>query len=296
MVGQRLQSVIQSCGLEAEDVPLVVGTFVSAKYVTWFASIGVSIRYQPLRRLLLSRSSALSSTSVASLQPWAALRLRLWLPEAWNRARIRLPALPRRTTRQANGSAQDGAGRRRAAVGGEGCKAQLEESARLRSRLGDAWDAARSQYRCVKASCRAAQGRWHTAGRELLGRQLLLRQQRQMAQQRAQRGWYAWTSARYWQLSDKLESAASSSRVWRALSSQLRVDPKGLAMGIAEGTILYKVTFLLHAPLELLFIVQLFRRYRGAASASPPTRSRLDTDEFARELMAEWRDTFGILP
>jgi hypothetical protein len=71
--------------------------------------------------------------------------------------------------------------------------------------------------------------------------------------------WHAWASAKYWNLFDRLERAASRSRVWTYFSGILHINPKSLAMSVAEGFLLYKVTFLLLAPLELWLIVQYFK-------------------------------------
>jgi len=37
------------------------------------------------------------------------------------------------------------------------------------------------------------------------------------------------------------------------------VDPRNLALGVAEGLICYKATFLIHAPLELYLVVKMFQ-------------------------------------
>uniref|UniRef100_A0A7S1A2A6 Uncharacterized protein n=1 Tax=Noctiluca scintillans TaxID=2966 RepID=A0A7S1A2A6_NOCSC len=77
--------------------------------------------------------------------------------------------------------------------------------------------------------------------------------------------WHAWASAKYWTLFDKLEKSASRSRLWKYFAGVLQVDPKN-AMGVAEGFLLYKVTFLLIAPLELWLIVKYFKRKHVVAS------------------------------
>eukprot|EP00437_Effrenium_voratum_P068886 CAMPEP_0181491784 /NCGR_PEP_ID=MMETSP1110-20121109/50328_1 /TAXON_ID=174948 /ORGANISM="Symbiodinium sp., Strain CCMP421" /LENGTH=113 /DNA_ID=CAMNT_0023618963 /DNA_START=1 /DNA_END=342 /DNA_ORIENTATION=+ len=65
---------------------------------------------------------------------------------------------------------------------------------------------------------------------------------------------------KYWQLSDKLQASAGSSRVWGHLTRTLNLNPRGLALGLAEGTILFKFTVPIHMPLMLFAIVSLFRR------------------------------------
>ena len=79
-----------------------------------------------------------------------------------------------------------------------------------------------------------------------------------------QRGitWYSWSSAKYWQFSDKLQASADSNRVWGAFTRSLglgRLNSRGLALGLAEGTILFKFTVPIHMPLMLFSIVSFFR-------------------------------------
>jgi len=117
-------------------------------------------------------------------------------------------------------------------------------------------------------------GRWHTAGRQLLSKKQLqlmrLRARLQPAPQRVpsriqQQSWHAWFSSRYWQLSDKLERAASSSRVCQFFSSNFRIDPQRIALGVAEGTILYKSTVWFTVPLQLWLVMHIFRMRRSSA-------------------------------
>jgi len=95
--------------------------------------------------------------------------------------------------------------------------------------------------------------------------------------------WYGWASDKYWYLSDKLSAAAHRSRFWSAVSATLRVNPSNLALGFAEGTILYKFTFLLHAPLELWLIVKLFKQQRRvlAAAEGPGRPEAAEAEEAA---------------
>lgn len=232
MVGQRLNSLLQQSGLETEDVPKVVGTFVTAKYCTYAAAVALGVRYQPLRRIFLTRQQALGGETAGALRPWAARQHRKIL-EALDRAR----------------------------------NARLRET---KVRFGQALDTARSQYQSARCRYRDAKGRWNSAGRELLKRQQQMQQHMQLqALKRREQvfagGWYAWTSARYWQLSDKLEKAAASSLLWRSICSAFHISPRVLALGFAEGTILNKLLFPLYAPLQLWLIVQLFRHRRHAA-------------------------------
>lgn len=81
MVGQRLEGYLKSsCGLEARDIPKVVGLFMVAKYSIGVGAVAVGLRYQPLRQLVLRRSLVLQRN------PWAQ-RQRLRLLEAWDKAK-----------------------------------------------------------------------------------------------------------------------------------------------------------------------------------------------------------------
>lgn len=225
MVGQQLKSYIESCGLAADDVPKVVASFMALKYGSYAATVLLSIRYHPLRRVFLARKEALGLGHAG------------------------LSAQPRRIV-----------------------------------------ESARSKYRDVQASYRDAKGRWHSAGRELLLRQQLLRsqQQQRLGPSGQKIGWYAWSSAKYWQLSDKLEHAASESRVWQALTRNLKLEPKGLALGFAEGTILFKCILPLYMPLTLLLIVQVFKlRHQRLHSVIEVDQFALDKDRSTAENLVD---------
>lgn len=87
--------------------------------------------------------------------------------------------------------------------------------------------------------------------------------------------WYSWTSAKYWQLSDKLQASADSNGVWSAVTKSLNLNSKGLALGLAEGTILFKFTVPIHMPLMLFSIVSFFRhRHWVVAETSSQSHSQ----------------------
>ena len=156
MVGQRLQKYIAGFGLEAGDVPTVITTFLSAKYVTLCVFIGVGARFQPLRRLF--------------------------------------PRQP----------------------------------------VSNAW----SQVK--------------TWARETRDAQNLPRPN----------GWYGWAAEHYWKLSDKMQASLDQNRLWTILASKTGMKPGELVLGVAEGTLLCKLTFPIWAPLELWMIMNLLRRRR----------------------------------
>lgn len=60
--------------------------------------------------------------------------------------------------------------------------------------------------------------------------------------------------------SKKLADRFAASTVWSATSRALALDPRRFALGMAEGVILYKLTFPLHGPLELFLVVRYYRR------------------------------------
>ncbi|CAE7705671.1 secG, partial [Symbiodinium pilosum] len=233
MVGQRLTNYLKTCGLEAEDVPKVAALFLGAKYCAWAASVAVAVRYRPLRRVFLSRREALFGNSFVGARPFSE-RKRLWLVEALDMARRRSESqasLRSRTVSPAIARAK-------------GTAAALVK--RLRSRAKSSLFAglanARDRYRTANYS-------W-----KLAGWQLARRQERQKlgivpARHREPISWYSWSSAKYWQLSDKLEASAGSNRLWGMLTRRLNLNSKGLALGLAEGTILFKCTVPVHMPL-----------------------------------------------
>eukprot|EP00440_Ansanella_granifera_P049292 gb/GFBE01053406.1/.p1 GENE.gb/GFBE01053406.1/~~gb/GFBE01053406.1/.p1 ORF type:complete len:352 (+),score=56.53 gb/GFBE01053406.1/:1-1056(+) len=297
MVGQRLTGYLQSCGLEAEDVPKVAGIFLGAKYCAWGTSIALAIRFQPLRRLFLSRREALFGQGLAASLPFSQ-RKRLWLVEALDTAKRRSGdnsasrALKASRAQQAFGSARQAssgsggdnlsqafttrarrkltAAAARSAVASSVQRLRLLLVSRLRKGIAAGIDGAKARYQAANYS-------WKLAGWQLLRTQE--RQRLGVALPKPGRGqsggatttWYSWSSSKYWQLSDKLEAAAGSSWYWSALTKSLNLNPKGMALGLAEGTILFKFTVPLHMPLMLFTIVQVFRqRHWAAAETSPP--------------------------
>jgi len=112
----------------------------------------------------------------------------------------------------------------------------------------------------------AGKDRWKAAGRRAPpNRQMLQHQRRALQRLQEERrllrqyGWYVWSSEKYWHFSDKFRASAERSPIWswltRALGSN---NPKGLAIGVAEGVIVYKLTFPVHGPLLLYLIAQGF--------------------------------------
>lgn len=297
-----LEGYIKSFGLEAEDVPKVVGTFVFCKYATWGTGILLGVRYQPLRRLLLARSA------ISKAQPWAQ-RQRLRLLDVWERARrappaprlavasghsAPLPRLPwaaadvsctarsraileagtetvRLSTRRASSSHRRrfgaGAGDVRRRISFH-CRQAMYSATAAHGRL---LRLAQRQRLRLQATYIAASARWRGRAfqkwlrfQKLVQRQRHLRQ-KQLAQLRASRSpskWYAWVSAKYWKYTDKLEALALKSSTGRFISTNFGLKPQGWAMGIAEGTILFKFTSPLVLPLQLWLVVSFFKRQR----------------------------------
>mmetsp|Transcript_93393 Transcript_93393/g.171380 ORF Transcript_93393/g.171380 Transcript_93393/m.171380 type:complete len:235 (-) Transcript_93393:87-791(-) len=80
MVGQRLEAFLQSCSLEARDIPKVVGLWLVTKYSIGVGALAFGLRYQPLRQVVLRKSLVLQRN------PWAQQQ-RLRLFEAWDKAK-----------------------------------------------------------------------------------------------------------------------------------------------------------------------------------------------------------------
>mmetsp|Transcript_72624 Transcript_72624/g.143977 ORF Transcript_72624/g.143977 Transcript_72624/m.143977 type:complete len:259 (-) Transcript_72624:63-839(-) len=221
MVGQRLQGYLQSCGLEAADVPKVVGSFMMAKYSTWATFVFVGIRAQPLRRLVRPRPP-----------PSWLRRHHLQLMSAWDRAKERYG------------------------------KGQLARHSSSRHTGGN----------------RHASSNGH---RSPIRKQLNvhLRQSWQRNVQRAKASnWYGWASEKYWYASDMLSSTAQKNRLWSMVAAALHMKPGSLALGLAEGTILFKLTFPLTGPLSLWLIVCFFRRH--AVEEQPEPKEDVQDDSY----------------
>ncbi|CAK0818935.1 unnamed protein product, partial [Prorocentrum cordatum] len=203
--------------------------WVAAKYTTAGACIVLGARYRPLQRCFASRSA------IAPLGSWA------------RRQQLRL----REAVKPDFGDAHGGVGRLRSAL-----------------------NAARSRYRAAGQSALETADRWKAAGKDRWkaagrrappNRQMLQHQRRALQRLQEERrllrqyGWYVWSSEKYWHFSDKFRASAERSPIWswltRALGSN---NPKGLAIGVAEGVIVYKLTFPVHGPLLLYLIAQGF--------------------------------------
>lgn len=297
-----VEGFVRSLGLEAEDVPKVVGTFVCCKYMTWGAGIALGVRYQPLRRILLARNS------ISKAQPWAQ-RQRVRLLEVWERAR-KTPstvhiqnAPPWRGASTLVETAKGFAGRSATAE-------TLVGPARLHRRCGARPSDIRPRFyhwrdamsRAISAGWRSRAGKkllqyqqlavrqrlirqkqfaqlratysamcagWRSRGsRKLLRFHRLLQHQRKLHQQQRKLrhakwySWYSWVSEKYWMYADKLETFAKTSSLGRFFQRNFGVKPQGLALGFAEGTILFKCTSPVVLPLQLWLLVNFFKRQR----------------------------------
>ena len=58
----------------------------------------------------------------------------------------------------------------------------------------------------------------------------------------------------------------SSNSMFVHVAKAMKSDPTNLALGVAEGLICYKMTFLIHAPLELYLVVKLFQNRHDEVS------------------------------
>lgn len=70
---------------------------------------------------------------------------------------------------------------------------------------------------------------------------------------------WEYLGSRYRKYSSIFSESVGSNPIFQNLSRRFGHEPGELALGVAEGLILYKTTFLIHAPLELYLIVKLFQ-------------------------------------
>eukprot|EP00927_Polykrikos_kofoidii_P022837 TRINITY_DN2119_c0_g1_i1.p1 TRINITY_DN2119_c0_g1~~TRINITY_DN2119_c0_g1_i1.p1 ORF type:complete len:310 (+),score=36.99 TRINITY_DN2119_c0_g1_i1:111-932(+) len=221
MVGERLKNYIkESFGLEPNDVPRVVGTFVASKYVSAGVCVALGMRYKPFS--------------------WFFVRRR---------------AFPALHVFKAS---------------------QTSARSAFQKRVGAAFDVARGRYTAAKDHVRDARqrvkdakDRWQLAGQQKTQQRhrLLAEHQRRAVQrfeqERRSQSWlYAWSSEWYWRLSEKLQNSVRKSRLWSMFSRVIGADPRGLALGLAEGLLLYKLSFPIQAPLLLWLSVVFSRRQR----------------------------------
>lgn len=273
-----VEGFVRSLGLEAEDVPKVVGTFVCCKYMTWGAGIALGVRYQPLRRILLARNS------ISKAQPWAR-RQRVRLLEVWQKARKTPATVPIHNAPPLRGGSTT-ADIARGAAGRSRLKSHWRDamsraiSAGWRSRAGKKLLQyqqlalrqrliRQKQFAQLRAMYSAMCAGWRSRGsRKLLRFHRLLQHQRKLHQQQRKLrhakwySWYSWVSEKYWKYADKLEVFAKTSSVGLFFSRNFGVKPQGLALGFAEGTILFKCTSPVVLPLQLWLLVNFFKRQR----------------------------------
>lgn len=272
MGGGRLEAFVGSLGLETEDVPKVVGTFVCCKYATWGVGIALGVRYQPLRRVLLSRNSMI----VLKAQPWAQ-RQRLRFKEIIDSARrVDTSSTAKASSQSSSSSSIARAGNLAKRAASTAAKAG-SRSGHRQSQRGFGAGFTEAMYRASAFSTfwrnRAydVSTRARASGlRKLLRFQKMVQQQRQMRRKQlaelrsspAPSEWYAWISKKYWKIADKIEVTARTSTIGRFFSSTFGLKPQGLALGFAEGTILFKATSPVVLPLQLWFLVNFFKRQR----------------------------------
>jgi len=68
--------------------------------------------------------------------------------------------------------------------------------------------------------------------------------------------WFEHAGIKYISYSNMFTSKMAASPSFTSFSNTVGVPPQTLALGVAEGMILYKLTFILHAPLELFLVVK----------------------------------------
>lgn len=75
-----------------------------------------------------------------------------------------------------------------------------------------------------------------------------------------------------------LTRAAQQNRFWSMVARGLDVKPGSLALGLAEGTILFKMTFPLTGPISLWLLVCFFRQQHALAGKSADEQSAPEED------------------
>ena len=78
---------------------------------------------------------------------------------------------------------------------------------------------------------------------------------------------WTWTGENYRKYSKVFGDQISRNSMFKHVAKVTKLEPSNLALGIAEGLICYKLTWPIHAPLELYLVVKLFQN-RGAEEVS----------------------------
>jgi len=73
-------------------------------------------------------------------------------------------------------------------------------------------------------------------------------------------GWYRWVGDKYNHHSQNLADKLASYESWTWFAQALHQNPQSLAIGAAEGVILYKMTFVITAPISLWIITKFFQK------------------------------------
>ena len=105
-------------------------------------------------------------------------------------------------------------------------------------------------------------------------------------------GWYEWASDNYWQLSDKLQTRLQQNRWWLSLAERTGQNPARLVLGVAEGTLLCKLTFPLWGPFELWAIMHLLksRQAKSAHGSEGPDGDLIELYTHAAEATEDAQD------
>lgn len=77
---------------------------------------------------------------------------------------------------------------------------------------------------------------------------------------------WTWMGENYRKYSKIFGDQVSSNSMFVHVAKAMKSDPTNLALGVAEGLICYKMTFLIHAPLELYLVVKLFQNRHDEVS------------------------------
>jgi hypothetical protein len=109
----------------------------------------------------------------------------------------------------------------------------------------------------------------------------------------------------YGHYSEKLATRVAANKYWASISSIMGMDPRKLALGLAEGVILYKLTFPITGPLGLYFVVKYYQHQRtgkpnerpqGEAEGSESRQYVVDELATLNELRASAADLGPAMP
>lgn len=283
MVGQYVEDILLSLDLSPDDIPKALGLFMVAKGGALATGLVVGLRYQPLRRFVLSKSlvaknnpwvqqqrvrflqtldKARRADRGQSVRPWAqqqGQRVLAMMDRARSSSVHRGQFISAWALRQRTSVAK-------ALEAGKRLPAQ-----QLRPGMNSFVESSQAQARSVNRKLRT--------GKRYVGQKLMLLKQvsrEQRLAREARRSLRGWISEKYWNFADSVGIATRKSGLLLMISRRLGIMPKTLVLGTAEGLLLAKLTVPLLAPLSLLLFVTMFKHPNSLAMTAAQTDSEND--------------------